>query len=61
MTEAVGHSRRQAEQSAAALALNSVKPILSKANFKKEKYLERQATQLSLPVATEQEQSNDGK
>lgn len=61
VTEAVGHSRRQAEQSAAALALNSVKPILSKANFKKEKYLERQATQLSLPVATEQEPSNDGK
>lgn len=61
VTEAVGQSRRQAEQSAAALALDTLAPILSQANFKKEKYLERQATQLSLPVATEQEQSNERK
>lgn len=61
VTEATGHSRRQAEQSAAALALGQVSPILSKSNFNKEKYKERQAMQLSLPVATEQEQSNDEK
>ena len=61
VTESVGHSRRQAEQSAATLALELVSPILSQSNFKKDKYLERQAMQLSLPVATEQEQSNDGK
>lgn len=59
VTESVGPSRRQAEQSAAALALEQVEPILSQANFNKEKYKERQALQLSLPVAIEQEQSND--
>ncbi|MDO5667787.1 MAG: ribonuclease III [Alcaligenaceae bacterium] len=60
VTEASGHSRRQAEQSAASLALEQVAPILSNSNFSKEKHKERQAMQLSLPVATEQEQSNDG-
>ncbi len=61
VTEASGHSRRQAEQSAAALALVQLQPILSQPHFNKVKYLERQAMQLSLPVATEQEPSNEHK
>lgn len=60
VTDATGNSRRQAEQSAAALALEQLRPILSQTHFNKEKYKERQAMQLSLPVATEQEPSNDG-
>lgn len=59
VTEAIGHSRRQAEQSAAGLALEQGRPILAESNFKKDKHQERQTMQLSLPVATEQEQSND--
>lgn len=61
VTEALGHSRRQAEQNAAALAIAQIKPIVTQPNFKKEKYQEKQMAQLSLPVATEQEQINDKK
>lgn len=58
VTDAIGSNRRQAEQSAAAKALDLVRPIVEKNNFKKEKYLAQQVMQLSLPVATEQEQTD---